>query len=203
MNSISKIVDDAVSAFSTLPGIGKKSALRMVLHLAGQDKKKVSDLHVAIQNIAENLVHCKQCYAYSDTDLCSICQDPARNQQTICVVESIRDLFAIEDLKQFKGVYHVLGGLISPIDGLGPENLNIQSLFKRIEEFAVKELILAIRPSIEGDTTSYYISRHLNQSNVSISMLARGVSFGSELEYADELTLSRSLINRTPYTFSE
>lgn len=203
MNSISKIVDEAVAAFSTLPGIGKKSALRMVLHLAQQDKKKLEDLYSAVKNISDRLIRFKQCHAYSDSEICAICSDPVRNKQTICVIESIRDLFAIEELKQFRGVYHVLGGLISPIDGMGPENLTIHSLFKRIEMQPITELILAIRPTIEGDTTSYYITRHLNNPSIKISMLARGVSFGSELEYADELTLSRSLLNRTPYIISE
>ena len=203
MNSISKIVDEAVAAFSTLPGIGKKSALRMVLHLAQQDKKKLEDLYSAVKNISDRLIRCKQCHAYSDSEICAICSDPVRTKQTICVIESIRDLFAIEELKQFRGVYHVLGGLISPIDGMGPENLTIHSLFKRIEMQPITELILAIRPTIEGDTTSYYITRHLNNPSIKISMLARGVSFGSELEYADELTLSRSLLNRTPYIISE
>jgi len=203
MNSISKIVDEAVAAFSTLPGIGKKSALRMVLHLAQQDKKKLEDLYMAVKNVSEKLIRCKQCHAYSDSELCTICSDPLRNKQTICVIESIRDLFAIEELQQFRGVYHVLGGLISPIDGMGPENLTIQSLFMRIESQPITELILAIRPTIEGDTTSYYITRHLKNPAPIITMLARGVSFGSELEYADELTLSRSLLNRTPYIISE
>lgn len=203
MNSISKIVDEAVAAFSTLPGIGKKSALRMVLHLAQQDKKKLEDLYGAVKNMSEKLIRCKQCFAYSDSELCTICSDPVRNQQTICVIESIRDLFAIEELQQFRGVYHVLGGLISPIDGMGPENLTIHSLFQRIENQPISELIFAIRPTIEGDTTSYYITRHLNNPSLKITMLARGVSFGSELEFADELTLSRSLLNRTPYIISE
>lgn len=203
MNQISKILDEAIGAFSSLPGIGKKSALRLVLHLAKQDHSKILEVSSAIQAISEKLKICKSCYAFSDEEFCSICNDKRRNQQIVCVVESVRDLFAIEEIQQFQGVYHVLGGLISPIDGLGPDQLNLVPLFKRLEKNNISELILAIRPTIEGDTTAYYISKNLPNPDIKISMLARGVSFGTDLEYADELTLSRSLLNRTPYSIHD
>ena len=199
MNQISKILDDAVGAFSSLPGIGKKSALRLALHLAKLDKQKAMDLARAIQSMAENLKTCKSCFAYSDEDLCAICKDTRRDHRILCVVESVRDLFAIEEVQMFKGIYNILGGLISPIDGIGPEQLQLDSLFEKLEKTEVSELILAIRPTIEGDTTAYYISKNLPNPDIKLTMLARGVAFGSELEYADELTLSRSLLNRTPY----
>jgi recombination protein RecR len=199
MNHTSKILEQAVHSLNTLPGIGRKTAMRLALHLAAQDKNKAIELGQSIIRIAEGLIACKSCFAYSDTELCSICSDEKRDQGLICVVESIRDLFAIEEIQSYRGVYHVLGGLISPIDGVGPEKLNINSLFEKLQSKQYKELILAIRPTIEGDTTSYYISKHVHKLDIKISMLARGVSFGSELEFADELTLSRSMQNRTPY----
>jgi recombination protein RecR len=199
MNQTSKILEEAVNSFSSLPGIGRKTAMRLALHLAGLDKNKSIELGQSIIRLAEGLMTCKSCFAYSDTELCAICSDEKRDQSIICVVESIRDLFAIEEIQSYRGRYHVLGGLISPIDGIGPEKLNITELFDKLSANKYKELILAIRPTIEGDTTAYYISKHLSNQEIKISMLARGVSFGSELEYADELTLSRSLLNRTPY----
>ncbi len=199
MNQTSKILEEAVNSFSSLPGIGRKTAMRLALHLAGLDKNKSIELGQSIIRLAEGLMTCKSCFAYSDTELCAICSDEKRDQSIICVVESIRDLFAIEEIQSYRGRYHVLGGLISPIDGIGPEKLNITELFDKLSANKYKEMILAIRPTIEGDTTAYYISKHLSNQDIKISMLARGVSFGSELEYADELTLSRSLLNRTPY----
>ena len=199
MNQTSKILEDVVHSFNSLPGIGRKTAMRLALHLAGQDKNKAIDLGNSIVRLGEGLITCKSCFAYSDTDLCAICSDEKRDRGMICVVESIRDLFAIEEIQSYRGVYHVLGGLISPIDGIGPEKLNMSSLFDKLANHQLKELILAIRPTIEGDTTAYYISKNVKSPGLKISMLARGVAFGSELEYADELTLSRSLLNRTPY----
>lgn len=199
MNQTSKILEDAVHSFSQLPGIGRKTALRLVLHLAKQDPLKVSDLSLSIKRLAEDLTCCSSCFAYSDSEICSICADPRRDHRQICVVESVRDLYAIEEVRIFNGVYHVLGGLISPIDGIGPDQLKLNPLFDKLKEGQINELILAIRPTIEGDTTCYYISRQLPHPEIKLSLLARGVSFGSELEYADELTLSRSMTNRTPY----
>ncbi len=203
MNQTSKILEEAVHMFNSLPGIGRKTAMRLALHLAAQDRNKVIELGQSIINLGEKLIRCKSCFAYSDTDICAICSDVKRDHSVICVVESIRDLFAIEEVQSYRGVYHVLGGLISPIDGVGPDKLNITALFEKLTTQKFSELILAIRPTIEGDTTAYYISKHISNPEIRISMLARGVSFGSELEYADELTLSRSLLNRTPYTIHD
>ncbi len=199
MIQTSKILEDAIHCFNSLPGIGRKTAMRLALHLANQEKNKAMDLARALTRLSEQLISCKSCHAYSDTELCSICADPRRDHSVICIVETIRDLMAIEEIQSFKGVYHVLGGLISPIDGVGPEKLQIATLFDKMEKNDCKELILAIRPTIEGDTTSYYLSKNIRNSSIKITMLARGLSFGSELEYADELTLSRSLSNRIPY----
>lgn len=199
MIQTSKILEDAVHCFNSLPGIGRKTAMRLALHLATQDKLKTIEIGNSLIRLGEKLITCTSCYAYSDTELCTICSDPKRDHTTICIVESIRDLLAIEEIQSYKGHYHVLGGLISPIDGIGPEKLTISALFEKIDSVECKELILAIRPTIEGDTTAYYVSKNLKNSSIKISMLARGLSFGSELEYADELTLSRSLLNRIPY----
>ncbi len=203
MNSTSKIIEDAVSAFSTLPGIGRKTAMRLVLHLARGEKDRTRELARAVAELSDNLKSCSRCFSYCDGDLCLICSDSRRNQKLVCVVESIRDLMAIEETQSYRGVYLVLGGLISPIDGIGPDKLHIGPLFERVQAKEVDEIILAIRPTIEGDTTAYYIHKNLPRSDVKMSMLARGVSFGSELEYADELTLGRSLVNRTPYTLQD
>lgn len=199
MNQISKVLEEAVIAFSSLPGIGRKTALRLALHMAKQDANKTIQFAESIQNISSRLKTCSQCFAYSDDDVCSICLNPKRDQRVVCVIESVRDLFALEETQTYKGRYHVLGGLISPIDGIGPDQLTIQALFDRISNDRIEEIIMAIRPTIEGDTTAYYIHKNLPVSNVKMTMIARGVSFGSELEYADELTLTRSMVNRTPY----
>ena len=199
MNQISKVLEEAVIAFSSLPGIGRKTALRLALHMAKQDANKTIQFSESIQNISNRLKTCSQCFAYSDDDICSICLNPKRDQHVVCVIESVRDLFALEETQTYKGRYHVLGGLISPIDGIGPDQLTIQALFDRISKDGIEEIIMAIRPTIEGDTTAYYIHKNLPVSNVRMTMIARGVSFGSELEYADELTLTRSMVNRTPY----
>jgi len=199
MNQISKVLEEAVIAFSSLPGIGRKTALRLALHMAKQDANKTIQFAESIQNISSRLKTCSQCFAYSDDDVCSICLNPKRDQHVVCVIESVRDLFALEETQTYKGRYHVLGGLISPIDGIGPDQLTIQALFDRISKDGIEEIIMAIRPTIEGDTTAYYIHKNIPVSNVRMTMIARGVSFGSELEYADELTLTRSMVNRTPY----
>jgi recombination protein RecR len=199
MNFSSKLIEEAVNAFSSLPGIGKKSALRIVLHLMNQDKEVSESFGDAIVKMRNNLKSCKQCHNLSDTEVCNICLDNRRDGQVICVVENIRDIMAIEDTGQFRGKYHVLGGVINPIEGIAPGDLNIESLMVRIQQNNISEIIMAISPTIEGDTTIFYVSKQLKGSPVKISTIARGVSFGGELEYADELTLGRSIIARTPY----
>ncbi|MBK8403479.1 MAG: recombination protein RecR [Saprospiraceae bacterium] len=199
MKYTSKLMQDAVEALSTLPGVGKKTALRLAIFLAQQDASKSHRLSSAIQDMVDKMQVCKVCFSYSDSEICEICANPARDQTTFCVIESIRDLIAIEETQQYKGLYHVLGGLISPIEGIGPDKLNILPLFKRVQDKKPKEIIMAIRPSIEGDTTVYYITKQIDTEQTKISLIARGISFGSELEYADEFTLSRSIASRTPY----
>jgi len=199
----SELIREAVEALSMLPGIGKKTAMRMVLFLAKQDDHKSLRLSQSITRMVEGLKECKVCYAYSDDELCGICSNPARDHSTICVVESIRDLMAIEETQHYRGLYHVLGGLISPIEGLGPDQINIEGLLRRILSSRPNELIMALRPSIEGDTTIYYISRQPGLEGIQLSQIARGISFGSDLEFADEFTLSRSLATRTPYSLKD
>lgn len=199
MNFSSKLIEEAVEAFASLPGIGKKTALRLVLHLIKQDEEKSEVFANAILAMRKNIKTCKQCHNISDDEVCSICTNTHRDRSVICVVENIRDLMAIEDTGQFRGLYHVLGGVISPIEGISPFDLTIDSLLERIEKGGVKELIMAISPTIEGDTTIFYISKQLKGKDIKVSTIARGVSFGGELEYADELTLGRSILTRTPY----
>ncbi len=199
MKFSSKLLEDVVSAFSRLPGVGKKSALRMVLHLIKDQNLKSEKIISSLQEMNEKLITCNVCCNYSDSELCNICADPHRVDSTICVVESIRDVMAIEETQQFSGLYHVLGGVISPLEGVGPEDLNIEQLISRIKEKNVNELIMAISPSIEGETTIFYLSKQLEQFDIQISLIARGVSFGGDLEYADELTLGRSIMSRVPY----
>ena len=198
MSYSSKLLENAVNALSTLPGIGKKTALRLALHLAQQPVHQVEAFGEAIVGMRQNIKTCHTCHNLSDTTTCMICADDRRNKQLICVVESVRDVMAIESTSQFNGVYHVLGGVISPIDGIGPEQLNIDSLIQRATKEDV-ELIMAVSPTIEGETTIYYLSKQLKDTSCKISTIARGVSFGGELEYADELTLGRSILSRVPY----
>ncbi|MGI9160984.1 MAG: recombination mediator RecR [Saprospiraceae bacterium] len=200
MNYSSKLIENAVEAFASLPGIGRKTALRLVLHLLKQDSQTTRQFAAALTTLREDIRECRSCHNLSDHEMCSICTDPRRDRALVCVVETIRDLLAIEDTGQYKGLYHVLGGIISPIEGVGPGDLNMESLLQRIETGEIKEVIMAISPTIEGETTSYYLSRKLRESSVQISAIARGVSFGGELEYADELTLARSILARVPYT---
>lgn len=200
MNFSSKNIEAAVNAFATLPGIGKKTALRLVLHLVDREQEVTEQFTSAIAKMRAEIKHCRRCYNLSDTDLCSICQDKRRDPKVVCVVESIRDVMAIENTDQYRGLYHVLGGVISPIEGIGPEQLNIDALLKRVSEEEITEVIMAISPTIEGDTTIYYLSKQLEEKSVKISTIARGVSFGGELEYADGLTLGRSILARTPYS---
>lgn len=199
MNFSSKLLEEAVNAFASLPGIGKKTALRLVLHLVNREVESVDQFGDAIVKMRREIKFCKVCHNLSDQELCNICSDKQRDAQVICVVESIRDVMAIEDTGQYRGLYHVLGGVISPLEGIGPGELTIDSLEQRIATDEVKEVVMAISPTIEGETTIFYISKRLKDQPVKISTIARGVSFGGELEYADELTLGRSIVARVPY----
>lgn len=199
MNFSSKYLEEAVHAFATLPGIGRKTALRLALHLAQQPAEQSRSFADAVIRMRDHIQPCKQCFNLSDGPLCNICTDKRREESVICVVEGIRDVMAIEDTGQYRGLYHVLGGVISPIEGVGPSDLTIDDLVGRVEKGGVKEIIMAISPTIEGDTTIFYLTRKLEGKDVQISTIARGVSFGGELEYADELTLGRSIAARVPY----
>jgi recombination protein RecR len=201
MNLPSKLLEDSVNVFAGLPGIGKKTALRLTLHLMNSEKETVQNFSDTISKMRQEITFCVKCHNIADSgnELCSICSNPARNDQVICIVEGLRDLIAIESTNQFNGTYHILGGVISPVDGIGPDELNIESLLKRIKDDQIKEVIMALNPTIEGDTTIYYISKKANSGDLKITTIARGISFGGELEYVDELTLSRSLANRLPF----
>ncbi|HMQ06970.1 MAG TPA: recombination mediator RecR [Saprospiraceae bacterium] len=198
MHFTSKVLEDLVAAFATLPSIGKKSALRLALHLVREDRGKALRISNALSELAHKIQFCRRCHSISDDELCNICSSHSRNHSIICVVETIRDVMAIEETGQFNGVYHVLGGVISPMEGIGPEDVHIRSLVERVRNESVDELIMAISPTIEGDTTIYYITRQLSGMHVKISTIARGVAFGGDLEYTDELTLGRSILARTP-----
>ena len=195
----SKLIENAVAEFSSLPGIGKKTALRLVLHLLKQPNDEVKKFSSTIFKMRNEIMFCKTCHNISDNAVCSICSNVQRKQHQICVVENFRDVIAIENTQQFNGVYHVLGGVISPIDGIGPDELNISSLISRVENQEVKEIIMALNPTMEGDTTIFYISKHLPNPEIKITSIARGIAFGGELEYVDEYTLARSLATRLPY----
>ncbi len=195
----SKLLESAVNEFSKLPGIGRKTALRLVLHLLKQEKNDVETFGNAIITLKKEIKFCHECHNISDEIICAICSNPAREKSIVCVVESIRDVIAIENTHLFKGVYHVLGGIISPMDGVGPKDLNIDSLEQKVSEGKIKELILALSTTLEGDTTNYYLFKRLSKYPVEMTILARGVSIGDELEYADEITLGRSLQNRVQY----
>ena len=194
----SKLIEDAVQEFSRLPGIGKKTALRMVLQLMKMDKEQVDGFTTAISRMRHELQFCEECHNVSDGKLCAICSNRARNHEQVCVVENIRDVIAIESTQQYNGLYHVLGGILSPLDGIGPEHLNISSLHNRIQNKGIQEVIMALSPTIEGDTTVYYIAKQLKDLPVSLTTIARGIAFGGELEYADEMTLARSIAKRLP-----
>jgi recombination protein RecR len=198
MQFSSQLLESAVNAFSQLPGIGKKTALRLVLHLLKQDEQEVTAFSEVIGRMRREIKFCSRCHNISDAEICSICKNYSRKKELICVVESIRDVIAIESTQQFNGVYHVLGGIISPLDGIGPDQLNIESLLKRVETEKTEELVFALSPTIQGDTTIYYIQKKLGPVNIKVTTIARGISFGGELEYADEMTLARSLQNRQP-----
>lgn len=195
----SVLLEKAVNEFSKLPGIGRKTALRLVLHLLRQSNSDVEQFASAIAKVKQEVKYCQVCHNISDEDVCPICSDPRRDTSLICVVENIQDVMAVENTQQFRGLYHVLGGIISPMDGIGPDQLEIQSLVQRVEQGGVSEVILALSSTMEGDTTNFYISRKLAPLNVKLSVIARGISVGDELEYTDEVTLGRSIVNRTPF----
>lgn len=203
MNLSSKLIESAVQAFASLPGIGKKTALRLVLHLVKEEKEKTELFAEALVTMRRNIQTCGTCHNIADQPVCAICADLRRDRATICVVEGIRDVMAIEETNQYRGLYHVLGGIISPIEGIGPSDLHIDTLLSRVAQDEIKEVIMAISPTIEGETTIFYISKKLKDFNVKVSAIARGVSFGGELEYADELTLGRSIVARVPYRMTK
>jgi recombination protein RecR len=198
MQFSSALLENAVNEFAKLPGIGKKTALRLVLHLLKTDPSKVELFGETIIKMRNDIKFCQRCFNVADGDICSICANSMRRQETICVVESIRDVIAIENTQQFNGTYHVLGGIISPLDGVGPDQLNVESLLNRVVKEKTEEIIFALNPTIQGDTTIYYIQKKLQPLGIRITTIARGIAFGGELEYADELTLGRSLQNRMP-----
>lgn len=195
----SQLLERAVESFSQLPGVGRKTALRLVLHLLRQSTEDVDSFADAITRVKHDVKYCKVCHNISDTDVCSICSDPRRDASVVCVVENIQDVMAIEKTQQYNGLYHVLGGIISPMDGIGPNDIEISSLVERVKTGKIKEVILALSSTMEGDTTNFFISRKLADFDVAISVIARGISVGDELEYTDEVTLGRSIINRTPF----
>ena len=194
----STLLENAVNEFAKLPGIGRKTALRLVLHLLKKEVEDVKSFSEAILKMREEINFCNRCHNISDKQLCNICADRARRQHMICVVESIRDVIAIESTQQYNGLYHVLGGIISPLDGIGPDQLQIDSLIKRVDIEKTEELIFALSPNIQGDTTIFYISKKIKTQPIKITTIARGIAFGGELEYADEITLARSISNRMP-----
>jgi len=202
MEFSSKLLERAVNEMSQLPGVGKRTALRLVLHMLRQPKEQTLALSDALQSMRNDVKFCKSCHNISDVELCEICSNPKRNENIICVVEDIRDVMAIENTSSFRGLYHVLGGKISPMDGIGPHDLNIESLVSKVKEGKVSELILALSSTMEGDTTNFYIYKQIKDYEVTTSTIARGISVGDELEYADEITLGRSILNRIPFESS-
>ncbi len=195
----SALLEKAVNEFAKLPGIGRKTAMRLVLHLLRQDDAVVESFAKALTTLKHDVKYCKVCHNISDTDVCRLCSNPQRDASTICVVENIQDVMAVENTQQFRGLYHVLGGVISPMDGIGPSDLEIESLVRRVEAGGVREVVLALSSTMEGDTTNFYIFRKLAKCDVKLSIIARGISIGDELEYTDEVTLGRSIVNRTPF----
>ncbi len=198
----SSLLEHAVNEFAKLPGIGRKTALRLVLHLLKLPEQEVEIFGNAFIQLRKEIVYCRVCHNISDTDVCHICSNPGRDHETICVVENIKDVMSIENTQQFRGLYHVLGGIISPMDGIGPGDLEIESLIQRASTKNVKEIILALSTTMEGDTTNFYIFRKLAPLNIKITTIARGIAIGDELEYADEVTLGRSILNRVEFTNS-
>ncbi|HTE25426.1 recombination mediator RecR [Flavitalea sp.] len=198
MQFSSALLENAVNEFAKLPGIGKKTALRLVLHLLKQDEGIVQGFGETIIKMRKDIRFCQRCHNVSDGEICSICSNRMRKQEMICVVENIRDVIAIESTQQYNGLYHVLGGIISPLDGIGPDQLTIESLVARVQKESTQEVIFALNPNIQGDTTIYYTQKKLNPLGVKVTTIARGIAFGGELEYADEMTLARSITNRLP-----
>lgn len=196
----SKLLEKAVGEFSKLPGIGRKTALRLVLNMLRRSEEEVEEFAGAVSRLRKDVKYCRVCHNISDTEVCPICSDTRRDASTICVVENIRDVMAVENTQQYSGLYHVLGGIISPMDGIGPSDIEIDSLVKRVADGGVREVILALSSTMEGDTTNFYISRKLAPYDVELSVIARGISVGDELEYTDEVTLGRAIINRTKMT---
>lgn len=199
MNFPSKLIEEAVEQFAMLPGVGRKTALRLALNLLQLDKEEVNRFGQAFIDLRNQINYCSECHNISDLEVCEICANPTRDESLICVVEDIRDVMAIENTHQFKGKYHVLGGIISPMDGVGPSDLNIDSLVEKVASGQVQEVIMALSTTMEGDTTNFYLFKKLKEYDLKMSVIARGISIGDELEYADEITLGRSILNRTPY----
>lgn len=196
----SRLLEKAVSEFAKLPGVGRRTALRLVLYLLRRDKKDVLAFADSVSDLIENVKYCSVCHSISDDDICPICRDSRRDASIVCVVENIQDVMAIENTRQYNGLYHVLGGVISPMDGIGPSDLQIDSLVERIKEGTVKEVVLALGSTMEGDTTNFYISKRIaTAGDIKITIIARGISVGGEIEYTDEVTLGRSIINRVPF----
>lgn len=195
----SALLERAVSELAKLPGVGRKTALRLALHLLRRSEDEVDMFANAVSDMRHNVVYCSVCHNISDTEVCPICSNPSRDASKVCVVENVQDVMAIENTMQFNGLYHVLGGIISPMDGIGPGNLEIESLVGRVADGGIEEVILALSSTMEGDTTNFYIARKLEDYNVKLSVIARGISVGNEIEYTDEVTLGRSIVNRTPF----
>lgn len=195
----SRLLEEAVNEFASLPGIGRKTAFRLVMNLLRRDPEEVKRFGESITRLHDEIHYCKICNNISDTDICNICSDESRDRSLVCVVENIQDVMAIENTRQFKGLYHVLGGIISPIDGIGPSDLKVDSLEEKVKSGSINEVILALSTTMEGDTTNYYLFRRLYNYNINITTLARGVAIGDELEYTDEITLGRAINNRNPY----
>ncbi len=195
----SQLLEKAVTEFAKLPGIGRKTALRLVLHLLRQPAEEVEGFATAVSRMKQEVRYCRVCHNISDEEVCPICSDHRRDQSTVCVVENIQDVLAVENTQQYHGLYHVLGGIISPMDGIGPADLEIDSLVERVRRGGIEEVILALSSTMEGDTTNFYISRKLSDVDVKLSVIARGISVGNELEYTDEVTLGRSIMNRIPF----
>jgi recombination protein RecR len=203
LNLSSKLLQDTVNTLSSLPSIGKKSALRLALHLIDDETNKAKKIANVLGILKEQIKYCVHCHNISDLDECEICINPVRNRKVLCIVESIRDVIAIEETQEFSGLYHVLGGVISPMDGIGPDQLNIDQLVQRVKEQEIDELIMALSPTIEGETTIYYITKLIDLDILKVTTIARGVAFGGELEYADEVTLGRSIRSRLPYSVGQ
>ncbi|MDX5482563.1 MAG: recombination mediator RecR [Hymenobacteraceae bacterium] len=199
MNFPSKLIENAVEELAKLPGVGRKTALRLALHLLKEESEETFLLAESLVKMRTEVKHCKQCHNISDTEVCGICANPLRDKSLLCVVSDIRDVIAIENTSQYKGLYHVLGGVISPIEGIGPSDLHIESLLERLPNSEVKEILMAISPTMEGDTTAFYLTRKLRDFDLRITTIARGVPVGGELEYTDEITLGRSIVERTAY----